>query len=338
MKVVCLLWGPFGFRMDELAEVLGGKRISITLLYGPRYLAPLRYAALALRSLILLLREHPDVIYSQNPPIFCPLTCLLYCRAAGRRLIVDHHSVWSVKTVGTGPLGKIIHFIERFVSTADDGNTVPHSQWATEFRRMGASSVLIVHDFVPKNRFRKDNRLLQMYAESGMLAIAAHGGHPLEKLETEVQAAAGIKSLTLVISGPEEKISTRLRTLRLPQNVKYVGFLPRDDYERLKVSCDFAVNITDEPYTLSHVLLEFAASSLAIISSRQIAVVDLFGDSILYVDSSSVEEVRSKMTEFVENPKMVELYRSKISQKYDEIQTQRGHEAQGLRNLVLGEN
>ena len=44
-KKVLLCWAPFGFRADELAGAIGAERVSITLLYGPRYFAPIRYLA-----------------------------------------------------------------------------------------------------------------------------------------------------------------------------------------------------------------------------------------------------------------------------------------------------
>ena len=50
-RVVVFLWAPFGFRADELAEALGARRESITLLYGPRYFAPIRYLALFFKTL-----------------------------------------------------------------------------------------------------------------------------------------------------------------------------------------------------------------------------------------------------------------------------------------------
>src|SRR5437899_12876140 len=101
--------------MDELAEVVGGKRVSMTILYGPRYFAPLRYVALFLKTLILLLRERPGVVYAQNPPIFCPLTCLIYSRLAGKKLLPDHHSVWQLKPEG-GPVGRVIGLLAAVVA------------------------------------------------------------------------------------------------------------------------------------------------------------------------------------------------------------------------------
>jgi glycosyltransferase involved in cell wall biosynthesis len=337
-KILTLVWGPFGFRADELAEAVGSERASITVLYGPRYFAPLRYLALFLRTLFLLARKRPDVVYAQNPPIFCPMTCLLYCRLAGARLVLDHHSIWSVKTLGGGsPLSRGIGFLERVASRAADANTTPHSLWARMLSKMGAGGVLVYHDYVPKNRRRPDEALRREMAEGQVLAISSHGGHPLERLEVEAAAVARDRDagVSLVISGPKEKLAGRLASLALPPNVRYAGFLEREVYESLKASADFAINITDEPYTLSHVLFEFVASSLPVVSSRQEVVEELFGDSLLYADSR-VDDVADKVRELCSGPTRAE-WAAKVRRKHEELTAMHEGEVSGLRRLVRGE-
>src|SRR3989454_921794 len=279
--------------MDELAEVVGGKRVSMTILYGPRYYAPLRYVALFLKTLILLLRERPAVVYAQNPPIFCPLTCLIYSRLSGRKLLVDHHSVWQLKTVG-GLVGRDIGFLERFVAASAYANTAPNSEWASQLGWMGGRRVELIHDYVPRNPNSRDESLRSKYSRTPIIAIASHGGHPLEMMEAEGAAAGQVDGLTLLISGPEEKLKRRFGAMKASPNVKYVGFLPRDEYERLKASCDLAVCVTVEPHTLSHVLFEFVASKLPTITSRKMVVQEGFGDSVQYLDTNHPEELSRK--------------------------------------------
>jgi len=334
-KILVLLWAPFGSRGDELAEVVGAERESITLLYGPRYFAGVRYLALFFRTLFLLAERRPDVVYAQNPPVFCPLTCLLYCRFTGARLVIDHHSIWSVKTLGgRSPISRAIAFLERVVSRAADANTTPHGFWARMLVKMGARNVLVYHDYVPNNEHWPDSALKRQMAEGPILAVASHGGHPLERLEVEAAAVAGEREagVSLVISGPREKLETRLTALALPPNVRYAGFLDREVYETLKASADFALNITDEPYTLSHVLFEFAASSLPVISSRQAVVEELFGDSLLYSDST-VQDVRAKVEEMCAGPTRAE-WAAKIRRKQEELTRMHQEEVSALRRLV----
>jgi glycosyltransferase involved in cell wall biosynthesis len=318
--------------MDELSSAVGGIRVSITLLYGPRYFAPLRYVALFLRTLILLAVQRPDVVYAQNPPVFCPLASFLYCRVARKKLVIDHHSVWRVKTIG-GVVGKGIGFLEAFVASSAHLNTAPHDVWAKELQRMGARSVLVVHDFVEKNPYTRDQQVREKYSETPMIAIAAHGGHPLERLETEVAAASDSKGTTLLITGPASKLARRLNDL--PPNVKYLGMLSMDDYLRLKASADFALNITDEPFTLSHVIFEYIASSLPVISSRQQVVEDVFGDSLLYVEDSGREELRKAILRLSRDGTLREEYRLKARAKQEELQKLHAAEVAELRDCLL---
>jgi glycosyltransferase involved in cell wall biosynthesis len=334
MKILCILWGPFGHRMDELAKAVGGERLSVTVLYGPRYFAPLRYPALFLLTLVLLHSRRPDVVYAQNPPVFCPLTSLIYCRLHSKRLVVDHHAVWRAKTVG-GPVGGAIGLLESFVASAADGNTAPHAVWGRELARMGARRLAVVHDHVQRNVFGRDESVRKSFGAEGMLAIASHGGHPLERLESEVAAASMRKDLTLVITGPEAKLKSRLPPV-LPQNVRYAGMLPIEVYLKLKASADFALNITDEPNTLSHVLFEYAASSLPVISTRSDVVESVFGDSLLYSDSSRPGDV-SRAIERILQPGVLSDYRSRISALYSELERRHSKEVSSLISVVRGE-
>jgi glycosyltransferase involved in cell wall biosynthesis len=310
LKICFLVWGPFGFRADELAEQIAAERINMTLMYGPRYFAPIRYLALTFRTLLVLARSDPDVVYAQNPPVFCPMAALLYCKLARRRLFIDHHSIWSIKTIG-GPVGATIGFFERFVSRSAFVNTAPHTVWSKELNRMGGNRVLVVHDHVEKNTAERNDQLRREHGGDGLLAIASHGGHPLEKIEAEVKAVSMTQNVTLVITGPEEKLRHRLEYLGKLGRAKYLGLLPMETYLSLKASCDFAINITDEPYTLSHVIFEFVASSLPVISSKESVVEEIFGNDILYVDSSEPPKVAEKIELLAKNPEVIQTYRSR---------------------------
>jgi glycosyltransferase involved in cell wall biosynthesis len=317
--------------------VVGAERASITVLYGPRYFAPVRYLALFFRTMFLLAQKRPRIVYAQNPPVFCPLTCLLYCRLSGAKLVIDHHSIWSVKTLGgRSPLSRGIGFLERVVSRAAEANTTPHGLWARMLVKMGARDVVVYHDYVPRNQRRRDEALRREMAEGPILAVSSHGGHPLERLEVEAAAVGKARDagVSLVISGPREKLERRFASLTLPPNVKYVGFLKREVYESLKASADLAINITDEPYTLSHVLFEFAASSLPVISSRQPVVEELFGDSLIYADST-VEDVAEKVEQLCQGQARVE-WAARIRRKQEELTTMHDEEVSALRRLSEG--
>ncbi len=312
---------------------MGAERVSITFLYGPRYFAPVRYLALFFKTLLILSRRRPDVVYAQNPPVFCPLTCMLYCSLTRKRLVIDHHSIWRIKTLGGGPVSKLIGFLEGVVSRAAAGNTTPHTFWAEKLKAMGANRVLVVHDFVEKNPNLRDEALRRSFTERPMVAICSHGGHPLERIEAEAAAVGRVGTVELLITGPREKLERRLSERTLPDNVRYLGFLPRQTYESLKASADMAINVTDEPFTLSHVLLEYASSSLPVISSRQEVLEDFFGDALLFTDSSDPEEIARKVR-MMQEAAIRDEYRKRMTRWYEGLSASRQSELQALRSLL----
>jgi glycosyltransferase involved in cell wall biosynthesis len=318
-----------------LAEQIGAERIDLTFLYGPRFFAPLRYLALSIRTTIILARSKPDLVYAQNPPVFCPMAALLYCKLTGKRLFIDHHSIWSVKTIG-GRVGALISLMEKFVSRNAFANTAPHAVWGEKLNLMRARRVLVVHDHVKKNPAGRSEDLHRKYGGEGKLVIASHGGHPLERIEAEIKAIAMTRNVTLAITGPEQKLKQRLGYLASSERAKYLGLLPMEDYLSLKASSDFAVNITDEPYTLSHVIFEFVASSLPVISSRQGVVEDVFGDSLLYVDSSDPGEVAKKIELLARNPELLQAFRRRTDECSDRLDVAWREEIKALKSLIAG--
>jgi glycosyltransferase involved in cell wall biosynthesis len=285
------------------------------------------------KTLILLSNLKPEVVYAQNPPVFCPLTCLLYCRTTRTRLVIDHHSIWRVKTLGGSPVSRLLGFLEGVVARAASANTAPHEFWAAQLRKMGARRVEVIHDFVSPNPNRRDEALRVEFTEQPLVAISSHGGHPMERIESEAAAVGSVDGVGLLITGPPSKLAGRLSHYPMPPSVKYLGFLPRQTYESLKASADMAVNITDEPYTLSHVLLEYAASSLPIISSRQDVLDDFFGDALLYTDSSEPKEVAEKVKSFKDEAVRAE-YKERVVRWYDALKASRPEEVRTLRSLL----
>ena len=336
-KVLCLVWAPFSPRMDELAAELDAKRVNMTILYGHRQLAPLRYLILFAATAFLLLKERPSVVYTQNPPIFCPLSCLPFCKIWRRKLMIDHHAVWSTKTLGKRFLGRSIRRIEKFVSSRAFANTSPHPMWSRELEELGAKQVVTIYDYVPKSAVSRSQGIHDKYSEGkNFLVLAPHGGHPLERLESEIEAARSIDAVMLLLSGPETKLRKRLDGISFPVNAKYIGFIEKNEYKILEASIDIGLSVTDEPYTLSHALLEFASCSIPIVSSKQPPVSALFGDSILYVDSSDPRDVVTSIQTAIESPGLLRSYAEKIAKKHNEMTLQRQEAVKNLLSLIEG--
>ena len=322
--------------MDELAEALGAERRNLTFLFGPRFLAPIRYFVLFFRTGLVLLKKRPEVIVAQNPPIFLALACFPYCKLGRKKLFIDHHAVWSTKTLGKGFIGKNIRRLERYASSHVQGNTTPHPAWTRELTELGARNVLTVYDHVGAIAKGKENIREKYSLGREKVILAPHGGHPLEQIEAEIEAVGKIDSISLVISGPEPKMKKRIERIKLPANVIYAGFLPKGEYQQLESTVDIGLSVTDEPFTLSHSLLEFASLGIPIISSRQSVVEELFGDSVMYVESSKPKDVELALRTLATDHELLMQYKEKIRNKYKELEMERASSVGKLRKMIIG--
>ncbi len=321
--------------MDELSRAVGGERKNFSLGYLPRYLAPFKYLLFFAATQVYLFSTRPDVVYAQNPPVFCPLACVPYCSLSRKKLIVDHHNVWSVKSFGGSFLSSAFMALERVAASTAFANTVPHSVWKERLSEMSGRRVTVVHDFLEKNPFRRDEAVRSVVASSGLVGIASgHQGLPLERVEVEAKAAEQSPGVTLAITGPPKRLAPRIQALGVLHNVKYLGYLPKEQYERLKASSDFGLNISDEPFTVNHILFEYAAASLPTISIRRDVIEAVFGDSLVYVDRCDATMVAERIRAFVESPALLAEWRERTAKHYGELAAMREVELSTLKDLI----
>src|SRR5437879_30980 len=84
-RPLLVAWAPFSPTLVEVGSLEGGRVVFLSILFGKKLAAPLRYALLALRTLALLGAERPKIVLAQNPPIFLPLLLVL-AKRRGRKM------------------------------------------------------------------------------------------------------------------------------------------------------------------------------------------------------------------------------------------------------------
>src|SRR5436189_641826 len=249
-RPLLVAWAPFSPTLVEVGSLVGGHVVFLSILFGKKLAAPLRYALLALRTLALLGTERPKIVLAQNPPIFLPLLLVLAKPFYKFRLVVDHHAVWSMKTLRQPFLSQGIAVTESFVSKKADANMAPNNSWTRELQARGAKDAFTYHDFIPRstitNGYHNRDSATLLLPDHRFLIIAGHGGHPQELLEEEVAAIRGLDGYLLVTTGKREKLGHRMDRMNLPSNVIYPGYLDDAHYESLKRNADVALSLDIE--------------------------------------------------------------------------------------------
>ena len=299
-------WAPFSPTLVEVSALVEGRVVLLNVLFGKKLAAPLRYTWLALRTLSLLGRERPRVVLAQNPPIFLPLLLVLVRPLYRFRLIVDHHAVWSMKTLRQPFLSQGIGALEAFVSKKANANMSPNNNWTRELRARGANDAFTYHDFIPEPRISKGQNSKSEWAPFPLpphrfLIIAGHGGHPQELLEEEVEAIRGLDNYVLVITGKREKVAHRISETNPPGNLIYPGYLDDARYDALKRSADAALSLSAELNTVPHAIHEYLADGIPTIVLKDPLLRSLFNGAIVEIEDGRPETVRTALRRITED-------------------------------------
>ena len=319
-RPLLVAWAPFSPTLVEVGSLIGGRVVFLNILFGKKIAAPLRYAFLALRTLSLLRRERPEVVLAQNPPIFLPLLLVLVKRFNRFKLVVDHHAVWSMKTIRAPLLSQGVAALERFVAKEADANMSPNNSWTRELRARGATDAFTYHDFIPKSTRmtgRAEEWASYPLPPHRFLVIAAHGGHPQELLEEEVKAIEGLDDYLLVITGKREKLGHRIAKLKPPRNVIYPGYLDDAHYEALKRNADVALSLSTELNTVPHAIHEFVALGIPTIVLKDPLLRSLFDGAIVEIDDVNPETVRDELRRVTEDSAFRKKLRENLDLNYE---------------------
>lgn len=315
-----IAWAPFSPTLVEVGALVGGRVVFLNALFGRKIAAPLRYMFLSARTLSLIGKQRPRVVLAQNPPIFLALLLVLVRRFYRFRLVVDHHAIWSMKTLRQPLLSQGIAALERFVSKRADANMSPNNSWTTELRARGATDPFTYHDFIPKST-PTPNRVMVWSSvplpPHRFLVIAAHGGHPQELLEDEIRAVGSLEDYLLVVTGKREKLAQRVEKSNPPENVIYPGYLDDARYESLKRSADVALSLSTELNTVPHAIHEFLAYGTPTIVLRDPLLRSLFDGAIVEIDDARPQTVREALRRITEDSEFRRHLSENIDRNYE---------------------
>jgi len=316
--------------MRDIAYLTEGSEWNQSLFYRVKPLAPIRYLLQGLVTTFKLLRRKPLIVIAQNPPVFAPLACLFYRRLTKTRLVVDHHCIWSEKTI-TYPIARnFIRLFEKVVVRLVDLNLTPNPIWTQRVLSLGAKKATTLIDFVDSGRWdqsREDERTT--LGGGPMLVVAPCGGHPLEHPEILIEAMRNIDNAVLIVTG-DEKLAKRLKASlkEHPQeNVVITGYLSESKYAQLIRTCTAVANISDEPNTIPYFIYEAISTGRPVISSDNPAIRSIFDNYILIVPKNTPELVRKVLLDALGDFKKYSALSKEI---YSQVEAMRRHQESDL--------
>jgi len=234
-----------------------------------------KYPYQALRTLGLLLRARPRMVFVQSPPSFAIIFVWLYCQVAGARYVVDAHSDAFQRSIWLRP-----SFLYRYLARKALATIVTNQQFGKILESWGARP-LVLRD-VP-TRYPAAGR----YDMAGQFNIAVVNTFASdEPLDAILQAASNLPEVHFYVTGDVKRAPPTLELSSHP-NVHFTGFLPDEKYYTLLHSVEAVMCLTTRDNTMQRGACESLAIGKPIITSDWPILRDYFRSGAVHVANTA---------------------------------------------------
>ena len=274
MSTLALTW------MDQrrTQELCAGLDLELVVL-KTRWRGPLRYVLLGWRTMNLLVRRRARVLLVQNPSLILATLAVLLRPMLGYRLIVDAHNEAVEPFINRQ---RWVKSLSRWVIRKADLTIVSNRQLAALVDGRGGRSFALP-DPIPTPPAALPARTLD--GAFNVVLIATHA--PDEPIEQVFEAVRGT-DVNLYVTGNPQRMAATLAA-RAPENVRFTGFLPDQDYWALLGSADGIIDLTLMEDCLVSGAYEALAVGTPMLLSNNRASVELFGGAAAFTDNTTAD-------------------------------------------------
>lgn len=278
-RALFLVWGApgKGARSKVFARELGIPLRFLRPTYRRgRLTAPFRYVSQTTRTLRLLWRRRPQVVFVQSPPTPAAMTVALYCALGGARFVVDAHSAAMTYPWWTRP-----RWLNRLVARRALATIVTNDHFAETLRGWGATA-LVVPD-IPTS-FPSDAPPFPVDGVFNVMVVNSFA--PDEPLEAVVEAAGRCEDVLFYVTGGLDRPGARIPA-SVPDNVRFTGFLPDGRYHALMDACQAVACFTDRDHTMQRGACEALWTGTPILTSDWPILREYFRKGAVHVNGSA---------------------------------------------------
>jgi glycosyltransferase involved in cell wall biosynthesis len=256
--LVFISWAPFCSRSDSIAGRLGGRSYMVySAHYGSNYLlVGFKYLSQMVKTLRILWRERPSVVFVMTPPVVACLPAWLYASIAGGSFVIDAHSGALLD-----PRWRRVLFLHRWFSRAALTTIVTNEHMQSMVESWGGHATLMRD--VPVC-FAEPSRP-NLPAGCNMTLVSTFTWD--EPIDLFFEAAARVPDITFHVTGNARRADPRLLA-RKPPNVRLTGFLPDADYAGLLAASDAVIALTTADHTMQRGAYEAVYLGRPVITSN----------------------------------------------------------------------
>jgi glycosyltransferase involved in cell wall biosynthesis len=305
---VFLVWGPPGRgpRSRAFGQALGmdvhfisatGRRGRLAALY--------KYPVQGIRTVALLIRRRPRVVFVQSPPSPAVIAAWAYSKVTGARFVVDAHSCAMRSVYWTRP-----RWLSRALTRDAAATIVTNTHYADTVRAEGGHGI-VIRD-VP---IAADAAVAATTGE-GFRVLVVNTFAPDEPLEQILRAAESSPEVTFSVTGDLRRIGGTAPAA--PGNVRFTGFVSDEEYRRLMSAAGAVMCLTTHDHTMQRGACEALWAGRPIVTSDWELLRDYVDAGTVHVDNSA-EDIAAAIRRIAAEP-------ARFEREIGELQRRRRHE------------
>ncbi len=275
MRIMFIAWDPYTRRSDVLAQRLGASMHHIFVGQRGRALdAPWRYLAQARQTCRVLSDERPDVVFVQNPPIFCALLALFHTLRFGGQFVIDSHTAAFVTPKWKWSLG-----LHRLLSRRAAATLVHNESQAKIVKRWGCRFCIMgdpLGDYPLEEAFPLGRQF--------NVAVVSTFGED-EPLELVIQAACHLPEVEFYVTGDSKRAHKDLLAKK-PDNCHMTGYLRNRQYMSLLQGANAVLDLTTREQSLLSGAFEAVSVGTPLIVSDWRILRDYYSSGAVYVSNT----------------------------------------------------
>ncbi|NOY60551.1 MAG: glycosyltransferase family 4 protein [Calditrichaeota bacterium] len=303
-EILFISWAPYCSRSDNIARELGGKSYMVYYEFlGSNYFTILlKYLAQTIASLVILLRDRPDVVFVMSPPIIACVPALIYCKLFGKQYGIDSHT-----GAFLNPRWKKTMFLHKFFSKHAVTTIVTNTHLENILKEWSVPSFLM-----QDVKVKKDNIDIPTFSANFNITLVNSFATD-EPLDNFLEAVSNIKEAHFHITG---KITSKNRHLlnSVPSNITFTDFLSDEKYFGLLKTSDIVIALTTKDHTMQRGAYEAVYMGTPVITSNWGVLKENFYKGAIFVDNS-VDGIKSGIYMAFEE---IEKLKKEVSQLKEE--------------------
>lgn len=307
-------------RSIELAKKLGCELFII------EFKGILRYPKSLFKTVNLLVKTKPDILFVQNPSMILGAFACIYRLFKETPIVIDRHTTFPLDRRGKSLFYIFIfELLHRFTLKYADLTIVTNDFLAKLVQRCKGNPFVLPDKIPDINPTQK----IHLKGKRNILLISSFNWD--EPIGAVLEAMRHIEeSIHLYISGNYNKLNSSIIS-SVPSNVSFTGFLEDQEFTNMVFSVDIVMVLT----TLDHCMLcgcyEAVAAGKPLITSEKDVLQDYFKGAI-FVDNSSADiaykiHVAIKSADVLEGKmgQLKETLETRWEAKYTQLETQLLH-------------